>query len=76
MLLPVVAAPILKLCPLYFPGSMPHWRSADFRASTKNVLVKGDPSLRVNSGPGTLVRIARYASIAITGQSWFLVEPR
>ena len=64
----VVAAPIRKLWPAYFVGSIPGDHKAFLMWEIYLCFVKGVLSLNWNIGPGEFPRIAKNAVTAATGQ--------
>ena len=63
----VVAAPILKLWPAYFPASIPALPSAALKHRTSFSLDKGAHEAKVKNGPFSLPCTAMYAATALTG---------
>ena len=72
----VVAAPIRKLCPAYWPWGTPRVTNI-LRISPTNVFFRrGFPAASMNRGPGRSPRLAKYPSTAATGQRLVSVWPR
>ena len=71
----VVAAPMRKLWPQYCDWSMPLADKPARSDVTKWDLVRGRPSFSLKRGPWSPPLLARYASIAMTGQRSLLVRP-
>lgn len=71
-----VAAPILKLCPVYWAAAIPPASNALLSSVTRRSLVRNFPFLNLNNGPSPPPLNGRYPRTAESGRKSIPVLPR